>query len=193
MIMVSIAYKAKENTDHMISRHLIVGFTSQLKGWWDNVITEEEKEMVYTSLDERRNQNSVHTLIYDITKHFLGEPMVFQERTLEILQNLRCRKLGDFRWYKDVYLSKVYTRIDSNQPFWKESFLHGLPKTLAKRVQMRIKEKYNWIIPYDFLTYGELINFINKEALDLCSLIKVNATIKKDLRTSKTELGSFCA
>ena len=46
MIMVSIAYKAKENTDHMISRHLIVGFTSQLKGWWDNVITEEEKEMV---------------------------------------------------------------------------------------------------------------------------------------------------
>ena len=46
MIMVSIAYKAKENTDHKISRHLIVGFTSQLKGWWDNVITEEEKEMV---------------------------------------------------------------------------------------------------------------------------------------------------
>ena len=43
------------------------------------------------------------------------------------------------------------------------------------------------------LTYGELINFINKEALYICSLIKVNAIIKKDLRILKRELGSFCA
>ena len=183
MIMASTAYNAKGNTDHLISRHLIVGFIGQLKGWWDNVLTKEEKKVVQTSLDERGNQNSMHTLIYAIAKHFLREPMVFQERGLEILQNLRCRKLEDFRCYKDVYLSKLYTMIDANQPFWKERFLHGLPKTLAKRVQMRIKKKYNWIIPYDFLTYGESINFINKEALHLCSLIKVNATIKKDLRT----------
>ena len=149
--------------------------------------------MVQTSLDEKGNQNSMHTLIYAITKHFLGEPMVFQEHALKILQNLRCRKLADFSWYKDVYLSKVYTRTDANQPFWKERFVHGLPKTLAERVRMRIKEKYYWIIPYDFLTYGELINFINKEALYICSLIKVNVIIKKDLRILKRELGSFCA
>ena len=77
MIMASTAYNAKGNTDHLISRHLIVGFTSQLKGWWDNVLTKEEKKVVQTSLDERGNQNSVHTLIYAIAKHFLREPMVF--------------------------------------------------------------------------------------------------------------------
>ena len=51
----------------------------------------------------------------------------------------------------------------------------------------------NGVIPYDSLTYGQLGNFINQEALNLCSLIKVNATIKKDLKTSKRELGSFYA
>lgn len=84
---------------------------------------------------------------------------------------------------KDVYLSKLYTRKNANQPYWKGRFLHGLPRTLAKRVQIRIKEKYNGVIPYDFLTYGELINFVNQEALSFCSLIKVNAKIKEDLRT----------
>lgn len=172
MIMASIGYKARGNSDHLISVHLIAGFTGQLKGWWDNALTEEEKILVQTSLDERGNQNSVHTLIYAITKHFLGEPTVFQQRASEILQNLKCRKLGDFRWYKDIYLSKVYTRHDANQSYWKERFLNGLPKSLAERVQLRIKAKYNGIIPYDFLTYRQLINFINKEALNLCSLIK---------------------
>ena len=51
---------------------------------------------------------------------------------------------------------------------------------------------YNGVIPYDSFTYGQLSNFINQEMLNLCSLIKVNATLKKDLKTSKKELGSFC-
>ena len=52
---------------------------------------------------------------------------------------------------------------------------------------------YNGIIPYDSLTYGQLANFVSQEALNLCSLIKVNATLKKYLRTSEKKLGSFCA
>ena len=52
---------------------------------------------------------------------------------------------------------------------------------------------YNGIIPYDSLTYGQLVNFVSQEALNLCSLIKVNATIKKDFKSAKKELGSFCA
>ena len=48
---------------------------------------------------------------------------------------------------------------------------------------------YNAIIPYDSLTYGQLANFVSQEALNLFSLTKVNATLKKDLRTSKKELG----
>ena len=81
MIMASTAYKSRGNSDHLICVHLVVRFTSQLKGWWDNALIEEEKIFIQTSLDERRNQNSVHTLIFAITKHFLGDPIVFQAYT----------------------------------------------------------------------------------------------------------------
>ena len=117
MIIASTAYKSIGSSYHLINVYLIARFISQLKGWWDNVLTEEEKIFVQTNLDERGNQNLVHTLIFSITKHFLGDPITFQARTSEILQNIRCRKLGDYRWYKDVYLSKVYTRPDANQPY----------------------------------------------------------------------------
>ena len=68
-----------------------------------------------TNINELGQQNVVHKLIYAITKHFIGDPIVLQERSLEILQNLRCRTLSDFRWYRDVFLSKVMTRPDQMQ------------------------------------------------------------------------------
>ena len=154
MIMAYTTYKSRGNSDHLISVHLIAGFTSQLKGWWDNILTEKRNFFIQTSLDERGNQNFVHTIIFAITKHFLGDPTAFQARTLKVLQNIRCRKLRDYKWYRDVYLSKVHTRFDANQPYWKERFLNGLPKSFGQRVQLRIKEMYNGVIPYDSLTYG---------------------------------------
>ena len=159
MIIASKAYKSRGNSNHLINVHLIVGFTDQLKGWWDNVFTGEENILVQTNLNERGNQNLVHTLIFAITKHFLGDPTAFH--TSEILQNIRYRKLGDFTWYKDVYFSKVYTIPNANQPYWKERFLNELPKSLGESVQLRIKEKNNGVIPYDFLTYAQIINSIN--------------------------------
>ena len=68
MIMASTAYKSRGNSDNLICVHLVVGFTSQLKGWRDNALIEEEKIFIQTSLDKRRNQSSVHTLIFAITK-----------------------------------------------------------------------------------------------------------------------------
>ena len=101
--------------------------------------------------------------------------------------------MSDYRWYKEVYFAKVHSITDCNQPYWKERFLNGLPKVFSQRVQLRIKEMYNGISPYDSFTYGQLANFVSKEALNLCSPAKVNATIKKDFKSAKKELGSFCA
>ena len=193
MIMASTAYKSRGNLDPTICFHLIAGFTRQLKGWWDNALTEEERRFIQKSIDESGNPNAVHTLICAITKHFLGDPLSFQSRSYKILQNLHCDKLSDYRWYKEVYFAKVHSRTDCNQPYWKERFLNGLPKVFSQRVQLRIKEMYNGIIPYDSLTYGQLANFVSQEALNLCSLAKVNATIKKEFKSAKKELESFCA
>ena len=64
-------------------------------------------------------------------------------------------------------------REDSNQPFWKEKFLAGLPTLLGERVRERVRNTIRQsfgthIIPYDQLTYGELISTTQKEGLKIC-------------------------
>ena len=85
-------------------------------------------------------------------------------------------------------IDKVHSRTNCNQPHWKERFLNGLPSTFSQKVQIRIKEIYNCIIPYDSLTYGQLANFVSQEVLNICSLIKVNANLEKDPSSSKVSL-----
>ena len=44
MTMVSTAYQtANDASDEAITNLLIAGFTRQLKGWWDNYLSSEEK------------------------------------------------------------------------------------------------------------------------------------------------------
>ena len=44
MTMVSIAYKLNNRlSNRVVTQTLVVGFTSQLKGWWDNYLTFEDR------------------------------------------------------------------------------------------------------------------------------------------------------
>ena len=54
------------------------------------------------------------------------------------LVNLKCPTLSDFRWYRDVFLSKVLARNDNSQPYWKEKFFGGLPKHFAYQVREKL-------------------------------------------------------
>jgi hypothetical protein len=93
-----------------------------------------------------------------------------KDKNVELLSNLRCKKLSDFQWYKNTFLTRVMLREDSNQPFWKENFLAGLPILLGEKVRNKIKDTFTTkIIPYDQLTYGELVSFTQKEGLKICS------------------------
>ncbi|RDX90908.1 hypothetical protein CR513_27178, partial [Mucuna pruriens] len=81
--------------------------------------------------DKEEILDVVNTLIFTIAQQFIGDPSLWKNRSAELLSNLRCRTLGDFRSYKDTFLARVYTREDCHQPFWKEKFLAGLPKSLG--------------------------------------------------------------
>ena len=105
------------------------------------MLTDVHKQHIMTSINELEQQNAIHKLIYAITKQFIGDPRILKERSLEILQNLRCRTLNDIRWYHDVFLSKVMTRPDANASYWKERFLFGLPRALIEKVQKTLREK----------------------------------------------------
>ncbi|XP_052621359.1 uncharacterized protein LOC128127073 [Lactuca sativa] len=154
------------------------------------------QEMTMAANAYKAHNNTQLQIVNIITSGFTGslkgDPTTFQEKTSEILMNLHCRKLTDFRWYKDNYLVKVFSRPDCKESYWKERFIAGLPKLFAERVRQKLRENFNNTIPYQNLTYGDLINYINKEGLAVCADLRFKEKLKKDRINSKNELGNFC-
>ncbi|GAV80199.1 hypothetical protein CFOL_v3_23660, partial [Cephalotus follicularis] len=149
MIMVSNPYKIKNTFDKILGNLLIVGFTGQLKGWWDNVITIQQQTEILDSIQineiEKSIMNSYNktvedvdaTLIYNITIYFIGDLTYVKDKTTEQLSNL---KLQDFRWYKNTFMTKVLTREDANQPYWKEKIDTGLTTLFAEKINCKYHE-----------------------------------------------------
>ena len=192
MQMAATAY-LQEGDDWNAAQLILAGFNGTLKVWWENFLIEKERFYVSKSINEEGEQDAVTRLVYAITKHFIGDPNTFGERTTEILQNLRCRTLSDFKWYHDVFIATLMIRADARAFYWKERFLYGLPKAFNDKVQESLREKHNGTIPFDSLTYGDLISTVKKEGLKLCSQLKLQYQVKKDLKASRKDLGSFCA
>ncbi|KAH9659546.1 hypothetical protein KPL70_023886 [Citrus sinensis] len=205
MTMAANAYKTQSGTsDKAIAEILIAGFTGQLKGWCDHLLTNEQQLDILNSIqrdqdgipifDEFNNpiQDAVATLIVTISLHFIGDPSHLRDKNAELLHNLRCRKLSDFQIYKTTFFTRLFLRDDANYSTWKEKFLAGLPTLLGENVRNSIKALYDNRIPYDELTYGELVSFINKEGLKICQDLKIQRRLKWELKKSKQELGSFC-
>ncbi|KAH1233233.1 hypothetical protein GmHk_09G025725 [Glycine max] len=117
----------------------------------------------------------------------------FLTLSAELLSNLKSRTLADFRWYRDTFLTRVYTREDSQQPFWKEKFLAGLPRSLGDKVRDKIRsQSANGDIPYENLSYGQLISYVQKVALKICQDDKIQRQLAKEKAQTKRDLGSFC-
>ena len=124
MTMVSITYKLNDRlSDHVVAQTIIVGFTSQLKGWRDKYLTfeyrngilkayriNEENEVVK---DEKGQdiEDAVTTLIYLTSKHFIGDFAKNKDKTANLLTNLKCPKLHDFRWYREVFCDQSHVKI----------------------------------------------------------------------------------
>ena len=192
MQMAATAYLQSDD-DWNAVQLILVGFNGSLKFWWDNYLTEKERFHVSKSTNDEGEQNAVIKLVYAITKHFIGDPNIYGERTSTILQNLKCRTLSDFKWYHDVFIANLMVREDARASYWKERFLYGLPKAFNEKVQESLRERHGGAIPFDSLTYGDLISTVKKEGLKLCSQLKLQYQVKKDLKASRKDLGSFCA
>ncbi|KAH9792314.1 hypothetical protein KPL71_004069 [Citrus sinensis] len=205
MTMAANAYKTQSGTsDKAIAEILIAGFTGQLKGWWDHILTKLQQLDIFNAiqidengapiLDEFNNpiQDAVATLILTISLHFIGDPSHLRDNNAELLHNLRCRKLSEFQDYKTTFFTRLFLRDDVNHVTWKEKFLAGLPTLLGEKVRNSIKALYDNRVPYDELTYGELVSFVNKEGLKICQDLKLQRRLKWELRKSKQELGGFC-
>ena len=130
MTMVSTAYKLNNRLpDHAVTQTIVAGFTGQLKGWWDNYLTFDDKNSILKAYrinesnevvkdeDGQDIEDAVATLIYSISKHFIGDPAKIKDKTADLLTNLKCPKLHDFRWNKDICLTKIMLRPNYNKSF----------------------------------------------------------------------------
>ncbi|KAL0001810.1 hypothetical protein SO802_015591 [Lithocarpus litseifolius] len=158
----------------------VLGFTRKLLQWWNNCLTEESKNDINYAVqkdeeglpifDERLGKgipDGVNTLIYMIMKHFVGKPSNITSRIYDQLSNLRCRTLEDYRWYEDVFTTKVMHRSDCNSPFWKEKFINGLPRLFGEKVKETLCNLLG-VIDYDNLTYGDIFSKIHSEGMKMC-------------------------
>ena len=114
--MVATAYLTYGD-DHNAVQLLLAGFFGTLKFLWENFLNDKERFYVQKSVNDDGEQDAVLRLMYAITKHFIRDPRVFEEKNYEILQHIRCRTLSNFKWYHDVFLAKVMTREDARASF----------------------------------------------------------------------------
>ena len=140
-------------TDHQIANIIVTGFTGQLKGWWDNALIDNDRQWLANAYKRTQNgtpiliengkqiQDVINTLVFTITKHFVGDPIEYRESVYDSLENLKCYTLSNFRWYKDVFLSRVLIRTDNAEANWKEKFIGGLPRYFAYKVREKLYEK----------------------------------------------------
>ena len=116
-----------------------------MKGWWDHYLNNDDRNQILTTIKRKIDGSVIMTdrqpsqdaaLIFTITKPFVGDPNQYKERASDVLINLRCPKLLDFRWYKDVFISKVLSRNDCQQSYWKEKFIVSLPYFFAQKLDL---------------------------------------------------------
>ncbi|KAL5165064.1 hypothetical protein HKD37_18G050258 [Glycine soja] len=174
MTMVATTYQTSHDClEETIVDILVAGFSGWLKGWWDNYLTNDEKSRIYSAIKKDLNAkvitddgneripDAINTLIFTIAQHFIGDPSLWKDR--------------------DTFMTRVYTREDSQQPFWKEKFLAGLPRALEDKddkIQRQLaKEKAQ--------NKRDLVTFCEQFGLPTCPKKKKKQHPKKGFQKNK--------
>jgi hypothetical protein len=100
--------------------------------------------------------------------------------------------MSDYRWYQDVFLSRVMLRADSQKPYWKEKFIDGLPSLFAHKVKDELINANTGMIDYEKLTYGDLFSTVKKLGIKMCIDQKMIRQQLKNVKKAKCEMGNFC-
>ncbi|KAG5581087.1 hypothetical protein H5410_051714, partial [Solanum commersonii] len=152
MLMYATICKRFKSTYINIFKMIIVGFTGQLRGWWDNYMSIKQKAAVINATSDsedvhnlnmalvKNREDVVYTLVLTILEHFNGRFTNQYETIHTLLNGLHCRTLGEFRWYKDTYMSR---------------FIDDLPPLFAERVRKTPRNNHGEIPYKDRVDYRQ--------------------------------------
>ncbi|KAG5610517.1 hypothetical protein H5410_021798 [Solanum commersonii] len=174
MLMYNTICKTNKNNDKTIANMITAGFIGQLKGWWDNYLNQDQRDKIHQAIKQEGEQWSDNS-----------------ETIRTLLQNLRCKTLTSFRYYKDVFLYRFMELPECNSTHWKSKFIDGLHALFAERVRKSLRGD-NTSINYEEYTYGKLISVCIQKGLSLCNEIKLNQQIKRHRLNERQQLGEFC-
>ena len=112
MTMVANNYLNEGRSYIEVIELMSLGFTGKLLQLWNNYLIEESKEDIKHAVQKDEEgtpifdecigkgvPDGVNTLIYTIMKHFVGKPSNITSRVYDQLSNLRCKNLGEYKWY----------------------------------------------------------------------------------------------
>ena len=135
--------------------------------------------------------DDVNTLIYTILKHLVDTPSNISSRVSDLLNDLRCPTMSNYKWYQDVFISRIMLQKDCHKPYWKEKSIDGLPLIFAHKVKQVLMSK-NDSIDYDNLTYGDIFSTIKKFDINICNDEKMLKYQLQNKKKAKYKMDKFC-
>ena len=143
---------------------------------------------IFDECIDRGIPDGINTLIYTILKHFVSTTSNISSHVFDYLNNLSCPTMSDYRWYQDVFTSRVMLQKDCRKPYWKEKFIDGLPSIFSHKAKQELMGK-NDSIDYDNSTYGDIFSTFKK--LGMYNDEKLLKHQLKNKRKPKYEMGNF--
>ena len=131
-------------TDQTICKMIVAGFTGQLRGWWDNFLDDTKCEAIFNATNDHPGKDNlgrplragrsdaVYTLMLTIIEHFGVRFTNQYENIRTLLNGLKCRHLGEFRWYKDTFLSRLWIYLKVSMTIGKLNSLMAFHLYLLK-------------------------------------------------------------
>jgi len=180
MRITAANYKVNGYSKKNVATIIVHRFSGQLKNWWDNNLTFEERLAILNHTIEELHeheeliQDAYETLIHTIALHFIGNPQEGQVTAKTVLIKLRCPTIPDYRWYKDVFFTNVLKREDGMQIFWKERFITRLPKLFGEWILSKLRQHCRTDdISFYLLIFGMIFGVVESEGLILCSELTI--------------------
>ena len=89
--------------------------------------------------------------------------------------------MTNYRWYQDVFVSRIMLWKDCHKPYWKERFIDDLSPIFAHKVK-QVLMGTNDSLDYDNPTYDDIFSAIKKFCTSMCNnekLLTYQLQIKK--------------